>query len=99
MELNLSTYHGQKSFKLLMESYIIPRMKIDPNFASEPFVQRLIPSEDTDFSTGEVTTYYKYPFPLRKGRATSKYNSLYDEVLISFNNLAQKQLSDYGIGD
>lgn len=97
--IDLSTYNGQKSFKLLMESYIIPKMKLDPNFAKESFVQRLIPTEVSDFTTGEVMTYYKYPFPLRKGRDTSKYNTLYDEVLISFNKIAQKSLRDYGIGD
>ena len=97
--VKLNTQEGIATFKLVVENYIIPALKSDPDFKNNMFIQHLRRDAVADTGSQEFIRKYAFPFSLTNIEKGSTFEKLYESIVKSFNRDMYKDIgAKFGIG-
>ena len=92
-ELTLNSMLDIASFKHIMESVIIPYLKVNPIYANNSFIRDLQPTNDKN-----GRTIYTLPIPMMQIDSDEGLSNKYLKYLRDFNSLAKDTIADQNLG-
>lgn len=93
MPVYLNTIQGLATFKRLMDTYIIPKLKQKYKGQNE-FIDGLVPDFREDYRSNQPIFFYKPILEMAEVDSTMKTSELYDGMLQGFNELTFTTIQD-----
>lgn len=97
--LNFESSHDYATFKYLMENWIIPELKKDPNFKDNDFIKALTMSHSEDVIDEVVRQFYHLPIEMMNISSSSENEIRYNNYLNAFNDISNIEFNGWKLGD
>lgn len=95
--IHLDSVIGVASFKRFVEDVVIPSLKRDINFSTNPFIANLVPY--ASLSNERVITGWKLPLDMMNIDASPNTKLLFADILRGFDEIANQSMFGIKLGD
>lgn len=90
--IEIKNLYDLASFKLWMETEIIPLLKVDPRYENSPFIQSLMYSVVPDRRTKKTRSFYRLPMNMLLIDTYTDSKDRYQRILTDFNKIARNKI-------